>query len=127
MTGVSRSVAEHRLNIREGYSPVRQKKRGQASERAKAIQVEVQKLVDAGIMREVYYHDWLSNPVMKQTKRRQLSTQDREYTDDLVVKSYTEAEMMRDMEETFRTLRKVNMKLNPKKCSFGLAGGVFLG
>ncbi|GJR27407.1 hypothetical protein Tco_1103639 [Tanacetum coccineum] len=64
MTGVPRSVAEHRLNIREGYSPVRQKKRGQAPERSKAIQAEVQKLVEAGIMREVYYHDWLSNPVM---------------------------------------------------------------
>nr|GFB74448.1 reverse transcriptase domain-containing protein [Tanacetum cinerariifolium] len=37
MTGVPRSVAEHRLNIREGYSPVRQKKRGQAPERAKVI------------------------------------------------------------------------------------------
>nr|GEV99759.1 reverse transcriptase domain-containing protein [Tanacetum cinerariifolium] len=48
------------------------------------------------------------------------------YVDDLVVKSYTEAEMMRDIEETFRTLRKTNMKLNPKKCSFGLAKGVFL-
>ncbi|GKB83023.1 reverse transcriptase domain-containing protein, partial [Tanacetum coccineum] len=35
-----------------------------APERAKAIQAEVQKLVKAGIMREVYYHDWLSNPVM---------------------------------------------------------------
>nr|GEU51094.1 reverse transcriptase domain-containing protein [Tanacetum cinerariifolium] len=64
MTGVPRSIAEHRLNIRKGYSPVRQKKRGQAPERAKAIQVEVQKLVEAGILREVYYHDWLSNPVM---------------------------------------------------------------
>nr|GEX03895.1 reverse transcriptase domain-containing protein [Tanacetum cinerariifolium] len=30
MTGVPRSIIEHRLNIREGYSPVRQKKRGQA-------------------------------------------------------------------------------------------------
>nr|GFD03134.1 reverse transcriptase domain-containing protein [Tanacetum cinerariifolium] len=64
MTGVPRSVAEHRLNIREGYTPVRQKKRSQAPERARAIQAEVQKMVDAGIMREVYYHDWLSNPVM---------------------------------------------------------------
>nr|GEX63746.1 reverse transcriptase domain-containing protein [Tanacetum cinerariifolium] len=35
--------------------------------------------------------------------------------------------MVRDIEETFRTLRKVNMKLNLKKCSFGLAEGVFLG
>ncbi|GJY17312.1 reverse transcriptase domain-containing protein [Tanacetum coccineum] len=41
MTGVPRSVAEHRLNIREGYSPIQQKKRGQALERAKAIQVEM--------------------------------------------------------------------------------------
>nr|GEV99869.1 reverse transcriptase domain-containing protein [Tanacetum cinerariifolium] len=49
------------------------------------------------------------------------------YVHDLVVKSHTEAEMVRDIEETFRTLRKVNMKLNPKKYSFGLAEGVFLG
>nr|GEZ94675.1 reverse transcriptase domain-containing protein [Tanacetum cinerariifolium] len=49
------------------------------------------------------------------------------YVDDLVVKSHTEAEMVRDIEETFQTLRKINMKLNPKKCSFGLAKGVFLG
>nr|GEW10892.1 reverse transcriptase domain-containing protein [Tanacetum cinerariifolium] len=48
------------------------------------------------------------------------------YVDDLVVKSYTESEIMRDIEETFCTLRKVNMMLNLKKCSFGLAEGVFL-
>nr|GEZ37947.1 reverse transcriptase domain-containing protein [Tanacetum cinerariifolium] len=35
--------------------------------------------------------------------------------------------MVRDIAETFQTLRKINMKLNPKKCSFGLAEGVFLG
>nr|GEV99510.1 reverse transcriptase domain-containing protein [Tanacetum cinerariifolium] len=64
MTEVPRSVAEHRLNVREGYPPVRQKKRGQALERTKAIQAEVEKLVEAGIMKEVYHHDWLSNPVM---------------------------------------------------------------
>nr|GEV47187.1 reverse transcriptase domain-containing protein [Tanacetum cinerariifolium] len=64
MTGVPRSVAEHRLSIREGYPPVCQKKRGQDPERARAIQVEVQKLVETGIMKEVYYHDWLSNLVM---------------------------------------------------------------
>nr|GEY53890.1 reverse transcriptase domain-containing protein [Tanacetum cinerariifolium] len=49
------------------------------------------------------------------------------YVDDLVVKSHTEAEMVRDVEETFQTLRKINMKLNPKKCSFGLVEGMFLG
>ncbi|GKB43554.1 reverse transcriptase domain-containing protein [Tanacetum coccineum] len=64
MTGVPRSIAEYKLNIREGYLPVWQKKRGHAPECAKAIQTEVQKLVEAGIMRKVYYHDWLSNPVI---------------------------------------------------------------
>nr|GEX21194.1 reverse transcriptase domain-containing protein [Tanacetum cinerariifolium] len=49
------------------------------------------------------------------------------YVDKLVVKSYTEAEMLRDIEKIFCTLRKINMKLNPKKCAFGEAEGVFLG
>ncbi|GJU20530.1 reverse transcriptase domain-containing protein [Tanacetum coccineum] len=64
ITGVPRHIAEYRLNVREGCSPVRQKKRSQAPERNKAIQEEVEKLVDAGIMKEVHYHSWLSNPVM---------------------------------------------------------------
>ncbi|GJS93630.1 reverse transcriptase domain-containing protein [Tanacetum coccineum] len=49
------------------------------------------------------------------------------YVDDLVIKSHTEAEMLRDIDETFRTLRKINMKLNPKKCTFGAVEGMFLG
>ncbi|GJZ79495.1 hypothetical protein Tco_0644332 [Tanacetum coccineum] len=64
MMGVPRHMAEHRLNVREGCPSVRQKKRGQAPKRNKAIQKEVEKLVDAGIMKEVHYHSWLSNPVM---------------------------------------------------------------
>ncbi|GJW30271.1 reverse transcriptase domain-containing protein [Tanacetum coccineum] len=35
--------------------------------------------------------------------------------------------MLRDINETFNTLRKINMKLNPKKCTFGAAEGMFLG
>ncbi|GKB33348.1 reverse transcriptase domain-containing protein [Tanacetum coccineum] len=64
MTGVPRHIAEHRLNVRKGRSPVRQKKKGQAADRNQAIQEEVGKLVEAGIIREVHYHDWLSNPVI---------------------------------------------------------------
>ncbi|GJW20302.1 reverse transcriptase domain-containing protein [Tanacetum coccineum] len=125
MTGVPRSIAEHRLNIREGYSPVRQKKRGQAPEHGKAIQAEVQKLVAARIMREVYYHDWLSNPVMVNKHdgswriRLERISSDKDgrvgqnmevYVDDLVIKSHTEAEMLRDVAEKslplFKTLKR---------------------
>ncbi|GJV04575.1 reverse transcriptase domain-containing protein [Tanacetum coccineum] len=64
MIGVPRHISEHRLNVQKGCSSVRQKKRGQAADRNQAIQEEVGKLVEAGIMKEVHYHDWLLNPVM---------------------------------------------------------------
>nr|GEV96402.1 reverse transcriptase domain-containing protein [Tanacetum cinerariifolium] len=41
------------------------------------------------------------------------------YVDDLVIKRRIEQEVIRDMEETFKTLREINMKLNPKKYAFG--------
>ncbi|GJU40716.1 hypothetical protein Tco_1193673 [Tanacetum coccineum] len=33
MTGVPRHIAKHQLNVREGFPPIRQKKRGQAADR----------------------------------------------------------------------------------------------
>ncbi|GJZ24479.1 reverse transcriptase domain-containing protein [Tanacetum coccineum] len=222
MTGVPRHIAEHRLNVREGCSPVRQKKRGQAADRNQAIQEEVGKLVKEGIMKEVHYHDWLSNPVMvkkhddswrmcvdfkdlnkacpkdgyplpeidwkveslcgfpfkcfldayKGYHQIQMAKEDEEktafitsqgifcytkmpfglrnagatyqrlvdkafhkqigrnlelYMDDLVIKSRTEDEIVKDIKETFKTLREINMKLNPKKCTFEVEEGMFLG
>ncbi|GJR82200.1 reverse transcriptase domain-containing protein [Tanacetum coccineum] len=49
------------------------------------------------------------------------------YVDDLVIKSHTEEEIIRDIAETFKTLRQINMKLNLKKCTFGMQEGMFLG
>ncbi|GKE60532.1 reverse transcriptase domain-containing protein [Tanacetum coccineum] len=49
------------------------------------------------------------------------------YVDDLVIKSHTEHEILRDIEETFHSLRRINMKLNPKKCMFDAKEGAFLG
>ncbi|GJY41970.1 reverse transcriptase domain-containing protein [Tanacetum coccineum] len=221
MTGVPQSVAEHRLNIREGYSPVRQKKKGPGPGTCQSNPAEVQKLAKVGIMREVYYHEWLSNPVMvkkhdgswrmcvdftdlnkacpqdcyplpeidwkveslcgypfksfldtyKGYHQIEMAESDEEktafhtshrvycytkmpfglknagatyqrlvdkafdsqvgrnievYVDDLVIKSHTEAKMLRDIDETFRTLRKINMKLNLKKCTFGAVKGMFV-
>ncbi|XP_071718686.1 uncharacterized protein [Rutidosis leptorrhynchoides] len=49
------------------------------------------------------------------------------YVDDLVVKSITKQGLLEDILETFTSLRKINMKLNPSKCSFGEEEGKFLG
>ncbi|GJW68881.1 reverse transcriptase domain-containing protein [Tanacetum coccineum] len=59
--------------------------------------------------------------------QKQISWNLEVYVDDLVIKSYTEQEVIRDIEETFKTLREINMKLNPKKCTFGMREGTFLG
>ncbi|GJV89978.1 reverse transcriptase domain-containing protein [Tanacetum coccineum] len=40
------------------------------------------------------------------------------YVDDMAIESMDGTYMMADIQETFERLRKINMKLNPKKCSF---------
>ncbi|GKB12129.1 reverse transcriptase domain-containing protein [Tanacetum coccineum] len=49
------------------------------------------------------------------------------YVDDIVIKSSSEEDMLIDIQETFDKLRSINMKLNPKKCSFGIEEGSLLG
>ncbi|GKF36878.1 reverse transcriptase domain-containing protein [Tanacetum coccineum] len=49
------------------------------------------------------------------------------HVDDMVIKSDSEEDMLADIQETFDKLRAINMKLNPRKCSFGMEEGPFLG
>nr|GEX73868.1 reverse transcriptase domain-containing protein [Tanacetum cinerariifolium] len=164
MTGVPRSVAEHRLNIQEGYSPVRQKKKGQAPELTKALQAEhdgswricvdftdlnkacpqdcyplpeIDWKVESLYEEKTTFHTGqgvycytkmpfgLKNAgatyqrLMDKAFESQVGRNIEVYMDDLVVKSHTEDEMVRDIKETFCNLRKVNMKLNPKNARLG--------
>ena len=47
--------------------------------------------------------------------------------DDMLVKSLDEEKHLNDLQETFETLRRYKMKLNPSKCAFGVSSGKFLG
>jgi hypothetical protein len=49
------------------------------------------------------------------------------YVDDMLVKSKEESDHLDDLRETFETLRKYQMKLNPSKCAFSVYSGKFLG
>ncbi|MFS7999428.1 putative nucleotidyltransferase, Ribonuclease H [Helianthus anomalus] len=49
------------------------------------------------------------------------------YMDDLVIMSKEKSMMLVNIQKTFDTLRGVNIKLNPVKCSFGMEEGKFLG
>ena len=49
------------------------------------------------------------------------------YVNDILVKSLDDKEHLNDLQETFDTLRRFSMKLNPSKCVFGVSSGKFLG
>ena len=47
--------------------------------------------------------------------------------DNIVVKTKDRATLVQDLEETFANLRKLNLKLNPEKCVFGVPSSKLLG
>lgn len=49
------------------------------------------------------------------------------YVDDILIKSREKSCFIRELEETFSTLREYEVKLNPVKCTFGVKGGNLLG
>ncbi|XP_071740060.1 uncharacterized protein [Rutidosis leptorrhynchoides] len=51
--------------------------------------------------------------------KKQIGMNVEAYVYDIVIKSNTEERMIRDILETFESLRTINMKLNPKKRTFG--------
>ena len=48
------------------------------------------------------------------------------YVDDIMVKSREAETLIQDLEETFESLRQVNLWLNQKKCVFGVPFGKLL-
>ena len=49
------------------------------------------------------------------------------YVDDMLVKSKEESTHLDNLQVTFTTLKRYQMKLNTSKCTFGVALGKFLG
>uniref|UniRef100_A0A2N9FJX9 Uncharacterized protein n=1 Tax=Fagus sylvatica TaxID=28930 RepID=A0A2N9FJX9_FAGSY len=222
MPGINPSIISHKLNVDPSLRPIKQKRRVFAPERNNAIMEEVDKLLAANFIREVFYPDWLANVVMvkKNTGKWRMCVDftdlnkacpkdsfplpridqlvdstaghklltfmdafsgynqivmdegDQEktsfitsrglfcykvmpfglknagatyqrlmnrmfhdqigrnvevYVDDMLVKSKEEDGHLDDLRETFQTLRKYQMKLNPSKCAFGVYSGKFLG
>jgi hypothetical protein len=49
------------------------------------------------------------------------------YVDDIVVKTRKASDLLSDLETTFKCLKAKGVKLNPKKCVFGVPRGMLLG
>jgi len=64
MPSIFPKVIQHRLNVDPKKKPVRQRRRVFAPEQNQVITDEVNKLLSAGFIREVYYPNWLANIVL---------------------------------------------------------------
>ncbi|XP_071926041.1 uncharacterized protein [Coffea arabica] len=222
MPGVPTELAVHRLHVDPDVRPVKQKKRNFAPERQEVVKGEVSKLLEAKIVKEVYYPTWLANPVLVKKEEKAwrmcveftdlnkacskdcyplpridqlvdstagyevfcfldafkgyhqiaMDEEDQEktsfitedgtycyvtmpfglknagatyqrlvnklfknqigrnmevYMDDMLVKSRAQEQFIDDLREILDILRSSRMRLNPKKCTFGVRSGKFLG
>ncbi|GJW32060.1 reverse transcriptase domain-containing protein [Tanacetum coccineum] len=84
---------------------VKQKKRSLAPKRNEVVCTQVEELVEAGVLREVKYQTWIGWNMKVNAN-------------DMVIKSDSEEDMLADIEETLGRLPVINLKLNPRKCSF---------
>jgi hypothetical protein len=66
--GISRDIIEHRLQVSPSGGPKKQNLRKMSEEKVEAAKAEVQRLLDAGFIREVVYPLWLANVVMVRKK-----------------------------------------------------------
>jgi hypothetical protein len=73
LTGVHRSVIEHALNTDPTDKPKLQRQRSMSGDRVKSAKAEVQKLLDARIIKEVQYPVWVANVVMVPKKNGKMS------------------------------------------------------
>ena len=64
MGGIDPIIITHRLNVSPSFKPVKQKRRSLPPERQKVINEEVDKLLQAGVIREVEYPEWLANVML---------------------------------------------------------------
>ncbi len=61
MPGVDPRIIQHSLKVHLEATPIRQKKRSLSTHKNNFVKTKVQQLIEAGVIREVKYSEWLSN------------------------------------------------------------------
>ena len=64
MPVIDRGVIQHHLSVNPECRPVQQRQRIFVPERNKTVAEEVEKLLEVGFIREVFYLEWLAKIVM---------------------------------------------------------------
>ena len=63
MPGVPKDFAEHKLHVRPDAKPVKQPLRRLLEEKRRIVGEEIARVLAADFIMEVFYSDWLANPV----------------------------------------------------------------
>ncbi|GKD36058.1 reverse transcriptase domain-containing protein [Tanacetum coccineum] len=139
-TAVPRFVMEHQLKAYPLAEPVAHKKRPLTPDRRQALKEEVFNWLKEGIIRKVQYPGWVTNAMLIKQKselKNSVATLQRMeekngrnievYLEEIVMKNRSEQSLIQDVEETVDKLRRVNVKIDPSKCTFGMEEGKFLG
>ena len=71
MPGVPTEFAEHKLHVRSDVKPVRQPLRRLSEEKRRVVGEEIARLLAAGFIMEVFFPEWLANPVLVLKKNKQ--------------------------------------------------------
>jgi hypothetical protein len=64
MPGVPQELIEHSLDVSKTAKPIKQRPRWFARDKKEAIRAEVNRLLAAGFIKEVYHPEWLANLVL---------------------------------------------------------------
>ncbi|KAM1291749.1 hypothetical protein ACFX13_019139 [Malus domestica] len=72
MPGLDPIIVVHHLAVKPGTRPIKQTQRRYQSELIQQIEVEIDKLIEAGFIREVQYPKWISNIVIVLKKYGQI-------------------------------------------------------
>ena len=71
MPGVPTDFTEHKLHVQHDAKPVRQPLRGLSEEKRRVVGEEIARLLAAGFIMEVFFPEWLANPVLVLKKNKQ--------------------------------------------------------
>ena len=71
MPGVPTEFAEHKLHVQYDVKPVRQPLRRLSEEKRRVVGEEIPRLLAAGFIMEVFFPEWIANPVLELKKNKQ--------------------------------------------------------
>ena len=70
MPGVPMDFPEHKLHVRSDANPVRQPLCRLSEEKRRVVGEEIAQLLAAGFIMEVFFPEWLANPVLVVKKNK---------------------------------------------------------